>query len=127
MKKNFLGLILISMFALLGGGCITTVGGEKTAGVPFRKDKIESRYVRPALLVYAAAKETLAMFGTLIGDDSIKQVLEAKVNQRSVWVKITEEEPNLTLVQTQVRTKSGGTDIDLAAEIDKQIALRLPR
>ena len=97
------------------------------AGVPLRKDKIESRYERPAAPVHAAAKEALAMYGTLIGDDAIKQVLEAKVNQRSVWVKITEEEPNLTLVQTQVRTKAGGTDIDLAAEIDKQIALRLPR
>lgn len=127
MKKNFLGLILISVFALLSSGCITNLEGDKQRGIPLKKDKITSRYERPAAPVHAAAKETLTMFGTLIGDDSIKQVLEAKVNQCSVWVKITEEEPNLTLVQTQVRTKAGGTDIELAAEIDKQIALRLPR
>ena len=127
MKKNFLGLLLISVFALFSGGCFTNLDGDNKAGVPFKKDKINSRYERPAALVFAAAKEALAMYGTLIGEDTIKQVLEAKVNQRSVWVKVTEEEPNLTLVQTQVRTKAGGSDIDLAAEIDKQIALRLPR
>lgn len=127
MKKNFLGLVLISVFALLGSGCISNLEGDKQPGVPFKKDKISSRYERPMAPVFSAAREALAMYGTLIGEDTIKQVLEAKVNQRSVWVKVTEEEPNLTLVQTQVRTKAGGTDIELAAEIDKQIALRLPR
>ncbi len=127
MKKNFLILAAVSFLAVLTTGCIKKLDGDMKAGMPFKKDKITSRYERPAPAVFAAAREALAMYGALIGDDSIKQVVEAKINQRNVWVKIVEEEPNLTTVITQVRTKMGGTDIDLAAEIDKQIALRLPR
>jgi len=127
MKKSFLILASITLLSIFVTGCVKTADGDMKAGVPFKKDKIVSRYERPAPVVFEAAKEALAMYGALTGEDMIKQVIEAKVNQRSVWVKVLEEEPNLTTVVTQVRTKMGGTDIDLAAEIDKQIALRLPR
>jgi len=127
MKKNFLILALVSFVAALSTGCVKTQTGDMKAGWPLKKDKITSRYERPASAVAPAAREALAMYGALTGDDSIKSVIEAKINQRHVWVKIVEEEPNLTTVITQVRTKMGGTDIELAAEIDKQIALRLPR
>jgi hypothetical protein len=42
-------------------------------------------------------------------------------------VKVEEIDPKVTRVIVQVRTKGGGTDIDLASEIDKQIALHLQR
>jgi hypothetical protein len=42
-------------------------------------------------------------------------------------VTVDEVEPKVTRVKVQARRKSGGSDIDLASEIDKQIALRLPR
>ena len=127
MKKNFPILALVSFVAILSTGCYTSGDGDVKAGMPFKKDKITSRYERPASAVIPAAREAVAMYGALTGDDSVKSVIEAKINQRTVWVKIIEEEPNLTTVITQVRTKMGGTDIELAAEIDKQIALRLPR
>jgi len=37
----------------------------------------------------------------------------------------TSPDPKMTRVTTQVRTKFGNSDLDLAGEIDKQIALRL--
>jgi hypothetical protein len=51
--------------------------------------------------------------------------MQAQINNRRVYVKLEELEPQVTRVLVQVFTKSGGTDIDLAAEMDKQIALRL--
>jgi hypothetical protein len=40
-------------------------------------------------------------------------------------VKVDEVEPKISRVLTQARKKGGRSDIDLASEIDKQIALRL--
>ena len=42
-----------------------------------------------------------------------------------VYVKVSEVEPNINEIVVQVRTDAGWSDIDWAAEIDKQIALRL--
>ena len=65
------------------------------------------------------------MKDVLVGDDSIKRTLTAKINKRDVYVKIDELEPNLSQVTVQVRTKAGTADIELASELDKQIALQL--
>jgi hypothetical protein len=54
-------------------------------------------------------------------------VIEGKVNQRTVWVRVEQSSPKITDVAVQTRTKSGGSDIELSAEIDKQIALKLVR
>lgn len=95
------------------------------AGVPFIKDKIVSSYERPVAQIFAAAKEVLAANGTLNREDTINKTVEGKVNQNTVFVKVEEVDPTVTQVTTQVRSKAGFTNIDLAAEIDKQIALRL--
>jgi hypothetical protein len=128
---GILGLVLVS------AGCVDTVTGRKTAAVPFMKDKIESRYERPSEQVFQAAKEVIAFNGTLINEGvlygqtnvvaNLVKTVEGKVNQRTVWVRIEQVEPRLTAVAVQTRTSGGGTDIELAAEIDKQIALKLVR
>jgi len=116
---------------------VETVTGRKTAAVPFVKDRIESRYERPADQVFQAAKEVVAYNGTLVNEGivygqtnaigNIIRTVEGKVNQRTVWVRIEQVEPQVTGLAVQTRTSSGGSDIELAAEIDKQIALRLVR
>ena len=42
-----------------------------------------------------------------------------------VYLKVTEVEPNISEIVVQVRNDAGWPDVDWAAEIDKQIALRL--
>jgi hypothetical protein len=127
MKKNFLialtGVVLVVSFS----GCVSTVDGRNRAGVPWVKDKIESRYERTVTQVTDAAREALKANGTLISEDVINNTLTAKVDTRTVYVKINKLDPKVTQVITQVRTKGGGSDVDLAAEIDKQIALNLQR
>lgn len=129
MKKTLLGLLTAAVLATAGTGCITTVDGHKSAGVPFRKDRIISRYQLPVEQVFTAAKEILAGekggLGVLEAENRVNNSLVAKVNTRKVYVKITEVEQNITEIIVQVRTDAGWSDVDWASEIDKQIALRL--
>ena len=53
--------------------------------------------------------------------------MEAKIDTRTVYIIVDEAEPSIARVRVQVRKKSGGADIGLASELDKQIALNLPR
>ena len=129
MKKMIFGLFAVAILAAVGTGCISTVDGHKSAGVPFRKDRIVSRYQIPLEQVFVAAKEVLAGekggLGVLQSENRVNNSLVAKVNTRLVFVKVSEVEANITEIVVQVRTDAGWSDIDWAAEIDKQIALRL--
>jgi hypothetical protein len=121
---------------ILAVGCVKTVSEERKAGVPLIKDRIESRYERPADQVYQAAKDVVQFNGTLVKETILPQtnavnrvakVVEGKINQRGVWVRVEQLDPKTTAVAVQTRTQGGISDIDLAAEIDKQIALKLVR
>ena len=125
MKRKFYGLLALGCLALLAAGCYSTVEGRTRAGVPFAKDTIDGRYERPIAQVYPAARKVLEFNGTLRGDNSVTRVMEARIDTRTVWVKLEGLEPNLTHVIVQARSKGGGSDLDLAHEIEKQIALQL--
>jgi len=115
---------LVATFAL-GTGCVSTVDGRSKAGVPFAKDKIVSKYERPAPQIIESTRKVLSTLGIITSDDIANNVVTASVNTRVVYVKVTQLDDKVSEVVTQVRTKSGGSDIDLAAEVDKQIALGL--
>jgi hypothetical protein len=111
----------------LVAGCVSTVDGRSQAGVPFIKDKIESRYPRQVPQVFEAAKGVLAHDGVLTSENLINNSLAAKVNEASVIVRVDQVDPvrPISAVTVQVRTKTGASDIELAAQIDKEIALAL--
>lgn len=124
--------------AVLAAGCVNTVTGGKTAGIPFVKDKIESRYEgRPAEAIFQAAKQVIAEEGMLVTEGTLYgqtnalgntvKTVKGKVDERTVWVRVEQLDPKTTDVTTQTRTAGGVPDIDLAAQIDKQIALKLAR
>ena len=125
MRKHFSIALLAAAMAVAAGGCRSTPDGRMKAGVPFVKDTIESRYQRPVPQIFKAAREVLAQNGTLTSENTISNTLEAKVDTRAVIITVDEVEPGVSRIRTQVRTSSGGGDIDLAAELDKQVALRL--
>ncbi len=129
MKTKMLVLLLGGL--VLVAGCVSTVNDTHTAAVPFVKDKFESRYERPVDQVYAAAVDVLKFNGA-IGRESILnpgpnqvKTIEAKVNGRSVWVRVEAVDQKVTSVVVQVRTKGGGSDLDLTQELQKQIAIKL--
>jgi hypothetical protein len=128
---------LLAGLAILAAGCVNTVTGKKTAGVPFLKDKIEARYERPQDVVFKAAKEVITANGAIVSEttlpnqtnsvNGIAKVVEGTINKCAVWVRVEQVDFKISAVTVQTRTSAGGADIDLAAEVDKQIALRLVR
>jgi len=117
-----LGLVVAAGFLC---GCVETLDGRHRAGVPWKNDRIVSRYDRPPAQCWAAAIDVLKFQGTLTSEDSLRSVLQAVVDERNVWVSISPFDGKTTQVTTQCRGKSGGTDVELAAFIDKEIGIRL--
>ena len=123
--------------AVLATGCVKTMEDKHTAGMPFIKDTIQGRYERPAPQVFQAAKDVIALNGTLINEtvihgqtnavDQIARVAEGRVGNRRVWARVEQIDPRVSSVIVQTRTGAGGADVDLAAELEKQIALKLVR
>ncbi len=110
---------------MIFSGCVSTTTGRVTAGMPLISDTKVSRYPRNIAQVSAATEAVLARMGKLLSHDTINNYYEAKVNQRSVYVHLENvDNGNITQVSVQART-GVGADIQLAAEIDKQIALQL--
>ncbi|EEF57188.1 hypothetical protein [Pedosphaera parvula] len=127
MKNKFLILLLVAGLASLVAGCVSTVDGRSEAGIPFLKDSVEGRYERTVPVVFAAAKQVLAFNGALVAENTLNNSLEARIAQREVFVRVQELDPvkPITRLVVQTRTPAGGTDIDLAHEIEKQIALKM--
>src|ERR1043166_6102098 len=122
---------VLSAVILVGAGCVSTVNERTSPGLPFVKDRVEGRYERSVDQVFNASKQVLSTNGVLVREgvlynqtNEVKTV-EGKVNQRSVWVRIEGIEPKVTAVTVQTRTPGGGADLDLAHELEKQIALKL--
>jgi len=139
MKLKFTILAGLSAVAVavLAAGCVNTVTGGKTAGVPFIRDTIEARYDKPADPVFQAARAVIAENGTLMNEGTlygqtnslgnVARTIKGKVNERTVYVRVEALDPRITGTAVQTRTSAGVSDIDLAAQIDKQIALKLAR
>ena len=125
MRSKFLSVVVIALSAAFLSGCVSTVDGRREAGVPLSKDKIVRIYERPVLQVWAAAKDVLNVNGTIFSEDVMQSTVSARVDTRTVRVKVESMDQKTTRVTVQTRTKAGAGDIDLAGEIDKQIAIRL--
>jgi len=125
MKKNFLAILICGTAVMQFSGCVQTIDGRSKAGVPWTKDKIESKYAFPVAKVMDAARATLKFNGTVVSEDIVTNTLQGKVDTRTVYVKVEEVDPKVTRVIVQVRTKGGGGDVQLASYLDKEIAVRL--
>ena len=132
MKLKFFAAL--AGLGMLAAGCVNTVTGERTMGVPFVTDKVESRYDASADRVFDAAKQVVREDGTLSHEGSYYnstnsmravRTLEGKVNERTVWVAVAQEDAKVSSVTVQTRTQAGATDLDLAHQIDKQILVKL--
>jgi hypothetical protein len=125
MTRPFGAWLVLAGVLITLPGCYRSLDGHTKGGMPFKKDTIQGRYERSIAKVQPAARKVLEFNGQLLSEDVVTHVLVGKVDTRNVWVKLEELEPTVTRVVVQARTKSGNSDIDLAAEIEKQIALNL--
>jgi hypothetical protein len=124
MRIKALFSLALSTLLVLGSGCVNTETGHPTGGIPLTKDTITSRYEKPVPLLANATRVVLGRNGKLLLDNVVDNTFQAKINQRNVWVKVSDLDGKITVVSVQARGSMGG-DVDLAAEISKQIALQL--
>lgn len=124
-------LSAILLPVILAAGCVKTVNDSKTAAVPFVKDKIEGRYHRSVQEVFDAAVYVMKLNGTLQNTsvlyegDVTARTVDGRVNKRRIWIRVEPVDATVTSVVVQARTSAGGTDMTLAYELEKQIALQL--
>ena len=123
-KKTFFVLGLATLLTFTAG-CVRTLDNRREAGNPLVKDKVVRVYERPVMQCWTAAKDVLTINGTIVNEDVMQSTVSARVDTRTVRIKTEAVDPKMTRITTQVRTKMGNSDLDLAGEIDKQIALRL--
>lgn len=123
--KKLLAAGVAALAGFAATGCYRAQEGSYHFGTPWGTDTIESRYERPVERVFFAAKDVLALDGTLKGENTIDHSLIASVDNRTVWVKVNEVQPGVSRVFVQARKSGGISDVRLASELDKQIALRL--
>ena len=119
MQNNFFTILALTCLVFWGAGCVTTEKGDLKFGVP-GKDTLVSRYEAPYDKVKTAAIAVLKRNGTLVGDDLIRKVLEARIDTATIYVALDDSEPKITKISVQVR-RGAVPDIDLASELQKQI------
>lgn len=133
MIKTISAVLAVAVLLVLVG-CVSTVNERTTAGVPFVKDKVEGRYERSVDECFTAAKEVVRDLGTVVNEAILYnqtnnivgvKTVQGKINQRNVWVRIEPVDTKVTSVRVQTRTPGGSSDLDLAHEIEKRIALKL--
>ncbi len=119
--------------ALVATGCRSTVTDTHTFASTWSKDTITGRYNRTVDQVYHASVTVIQNNGVLtteyIPHDNTNAVrsLQGKVNQNNVWIRVESVDPKTTQVEVQARGSWGGSDVDLAHELEKEIALQLAR
>jgi len=125
----FAGLVII----IITAGCISTVSGTRTPALTWSKDRVDGRYERTVDQVYQASVTVIQNNGVLVTEfiphDTTNTVrsLQGKVNQRNVWIRVEAVDPKITQVSVQARSTMGISDIDIAHELEKEIALQLAR
>ena len=127
---KFLAVVL-ALAAVVAVGCVSKVTGGRRAGVPFVKDQVEGRYERSVDMVFAAAKEVVSSQGTLSNESilhsetNMVKTLIGKVEKRSIYIKVQPIDATVTSVYVQARTSAGASDMDMAHQIEKLIALKM--
>lgn len=130
MKKGIFALLAGAVILTLTG-CVKTVTEQQTGGVPAFRDRVEGRYERPLLTVFEASKRALNSYGNVSAEGQLHtttnqvRTIEGFVNQNAIYMRIEAVTPTVTSVIVQVRTKWGSTDLQVAHELEKRVALEL--
>jgi Protein of unknown function (DUF3568) len=130
--KIFAALVGIAGMIMVAG-CVGTVSGTHTAAWPFMKDRVIGRYERTVDEVYQASVQVIHNNGVIVTEyiphdtTNVVRSLQAKVNEHNVWIRVEGVDPKITEVTVQARTKGGAGDVEMAHELEKEIALQLAR
>lgn len=130
MKIKF--VLTLAATLIIVTGCVTKQSGGSTLGVPLVRDSEEGRYELPVAEVYEAAKAVVRANGVLLRETTLHSAtnsvvlgVEGLVQERKVFISVSQVDTKVTSIIVQVRTKMGGRDLDLAHDLEKQVALKL--
>lgn len=125
MKSKWIPLIAVCLGMTFLAGCVDTVDGRHRAGMPFQQDRVEGRYARPVQDLWVAAEDVLKYHGRVNSKDVERQSLQGNVDERHIWITVEAVDDKLSRVIVQARTKGGSGDMQMAAYLEKEIAVRL--
>jgi hypothetical protein len=131
MKMKFFAALVGAV--IVTAGCVSTVSNTHSPALTWSKDKVEGRYERSVDQVYQASVAVIQNNGVLLTEfiphDSTNTVrsLQGKVNEKNVWIRVEAVDPKITEVTVQARSTWGVSDVDLAHELEKEVALQLAR
>ena len=125
----------LAALTFVAAGCITTVSDTKVAGNPVGRDAVSGAYQRSLDEVYAAAVKVINTDGTLLTEyiphDTTNTVraFKGRVNDNTVWMRVqaVTVEPPLSEITVGARTKWGNQDLDMAHQLEKEVALQLAK
>jgi hypothetical protein len=109
-------------------GCVGTVTQTKPGLPPNYQDRVAVRYEHSVERVFAAAKNALNSFGhisreaEIFSETTAIRTIEGGINRNAIYIRIEGQGPRASTAVVQVRTKSGGTDLRVAADLQKNIA-----
>lgn len=128
--KKLLNLIGLAAPLLLAG-CVNTVTQNQPGALPAYRDRLETRQQKPLEPVFEASKRALNSFGNITAEGKVfvgtnqVRIIEGSINGRAVYMRVEEIDPQLTAVVVQVRTRMGGTDLQIAKDVVRRIATEL--
>jgi hypothetical protein len=131
MKKIFFAALVGAV--IVTAGCVSTVSDTHSPALTWSKDKVQGRYARSVDQVYQASVAVIQNNGVLLTEfiphDNTNTVrsLQGKVNEKNVWIRVEGVDPQITEVTVQARSSWGVSDVDLAHELEKEVALQLAR
>jgi len=120
--------LVVALFLV---GCVNTVTQNQPGTLPTYRDRLETRQQKPLEPVFEASKRALNSFGNITAEGKVfvgtnqVRIVEGNINGRAVYMRVEEINPQLTSVLVQVRTKMGGTDLSVAKDVVRRIAVEL--
>lgn len=129
MKKIIPFLLLGVTLGLVG--CVATVTETNPGPKPAYKDRVENRYSKSVDQVFEAAKQAINSFGNVTRDGNVLtatnqvRTVEGFINGNAIYIRIEGIDSKDTIAVVQVRTKMGGTNLRLAADVVRQIGVYL--
>jgi hypothetical protein len=125
--------IILAGLALGLTGCVSKVTQDNPDRPPAYRDRIEAQYQQPAQKVFEAAKRAFNRFGNItVESSSVSSAvqmcfIEGTINQDKVYIRIEGTSSSAAKMIVQIRAPMGGTNLQVANELQKQTELELPR